>query len=77
MNAKTKVESVLQCQTGEDTTVRNLNLFLIHSGPALSISAFFTCAAVPRTGMAELDLQQVLETTETIVQELLATGEFG
>ena len=27
--------------------------------------------------MVELDLDQILETTDTIVQELLATGEFG
>jgi hypothetical protein len=25
----------------------------------------------------DLDLDKILETTETIVQELLATGEFG
>ena len=33
--------------------------------------------ATPRFHMVELDLEQILDTTDTIVQELLATGEFG
>lgn len=33
--------------------------------------------ATPGINMVGLDLEQVLETTDTIVQELLATGEFG
>lgn len=33
--------------------------------------------ATSRTDMAELDLDKILDTTDTIVQELLATGEFG
>jgi len=33
--------------------------------------------ATPGINMVDLDHEQVLETAETIVQELLATGEFG
>lgn len=40
-----------------------------------STPAFF--AFTRHTKMVELNLEQILETTDTIVQELLATGEFG
>ena len=33
--------------------------------------------AIPRKDMVDLDLDQILETADTIVHELLATGEFG
>jgi len=60
--------------------VGNLNFSLnpLHgtAGSALRASLHSSPRArYPRTNMAELDLELILETTDTIVQELLATGE--
>ncbi|KAF9647204.1 hypothetical protein BDM02DRAFT_3270450 [Thelephora ganbajun] len=44
------------------------------SPPSPHIPVFLACAASD-TDMVELNLEQVLETTDTVVQELLATGE--
>ena len=66
-------------------TVGNLNLPFTHPPPAPRPQPATHISTFPRTRhhtpptMAELDLDldKILETTETIVQELLATGEFG
>ena len=47
----------------------------IHIASALRTSVL--PRAIPRKDMVDLDLEQILETAGTIVQELLATGEFG
>jgi len=69
-------------ETGEGPTVGNLNFSLnsLHGTGIRTarVSAQFpTRARYPRVNMVELDLELILETTDTIVQELLATGEFG
>lgn len=64
---------------GEGTTVGNLNLLSTPKSPRRTSSPHSSRVRPGTTEnkMAELNLEQILETTETIVQELLATGEFG
>ena len=76
-----RVENSIRCPAREHLIVGNLNFPQLSSAaaPHRSVPHFsvFRAHATPRPRMVKLDLDQILETTETIVQELLATGEFG